>query len=141
MVITYHLLESWQKTIDLVFNAKQLMIPEMKHSHSAGTMPDEIERFIEDTFSGNDLIPSIGRPQKIGKWFESTIEKAEGIDKVVFVFTRDTQDNKERKWEQIPAKWYDNKLLAEGSHDIKAAYFLVTYAHGSNRISSPVRFY
>ena len=135
----YHV-ESWQKTVDLVPNAEQLLIFEMPHGHPKGAEPSEIGMFIKEVLADKMNVPELGLPQKIGKWFEVAVETDHEIKEANFVFTKDTGENKERKWEIIPATFREGAITAEGAHDIKAAYFQVTYSSDGQRISSPVIF-
>lgn len=132
----YHV-ESWQKTVDLASNAHQLLIPEMGHNHELGAEPVEIEAFIENIFAKSIALPLLGTAKKIGKWYELPIENGNQVKEALFVFTRDIGDNKERKWEILPAEIKGNIVVAEATHDIKAAYFLLKNQAGE-RYSSPI---
>lgn len=129
--------ESWQKTVDLAPNAYQLLIHEMGHNHELGAEPGEIEAFIENIFTKSIALPLLGIPKKIGKWYEATIGQMGSITKAQFIYTEEIGNNKERKWITVPAQLKRNRLMAEGGHKIKMAYFLLTDAEGL-RYSSPV---
>jgi dienelactone hydrolase len=135
----FYYVESWQKTIDLMPDASQLLIFQMEHNHKDGAAPAEIETFVKGAFSGKQLNPVLKTPKKIGKWFESDIVHGNQVAEARFIFTKESKNNKERKWETAPASLLKNTVLAEGANDIKAAYFLVIDQEG-NRMSSPVYF-
>lgn len=133
----YHA-ESWQKTIDLVPNAKQLMILEMKHNHSEGVFYAEIEAFFKGTLNKYNNIPIVERPVRYGSWFEASLQHDEKINEAKFIYTEDTGKNKERKWQVKPAVVENGLLKVKTSLNTKLGYFLITYADDSLRVSSPL---
>jgi len=134
----YHV-ESWQKTIDLVRNSRQLLIHEMLHNHETGADSKEIVAFINEVFKDAKDISVMGRTKKVGKWYEAAIIPGTEIIEANFVFTSESKENKERKWQKVPATIKEGRLVAEGGHKIKAAFFLITDEEG-NQTSSPVFF-
>ncbi len=131
--------ESWQKTVNLASEAQQLLIHEMVHNHKMGAEPEEIAKFMEDAFTNKSEKPVLEKVKKIGKWFMAKYENGDDITEAQFIYTLDAINNEDRKWVTSPARIDEGIILAEGSYDIKAAYFLTIDGEGI-RSSSPVYF-
>ncbi|WP_114751863.1 alpha/beta hydrolase family protein [Pleomorphovibrio marinus] len=129
-----YFVENWQKTANMVPDARYAMIPGLKHSHLHGAEPGEIHRFIGTLLEDkNDFNSSIKLKEK-GRKVGYSISQASG--EIYLVYTGDTKRSPEREWKRIPLDTAKGKVSVPGDANLWYIYWVDSLG---NRRSSEVK--
>ncbi|MEM7013801.1 MAG: prolyl oligopeptidase family serine peptidase [Verrucomicrobiota bacterium] len=112
----HYVLDSYAKSYGLVRGPKTFRIePRMGHSHPAGWEPKEIQIYVDSFLKNGTPLPTVGEIKtsdtgEVSLSFESKTK----IVSAELHYTTETGLRADRKWEMIPAKISEGKVLAEG---------------------------
>lgn len=111
----HYVLDSYAKSYDLVQGPRQFRIaPRMPHSHGAGWAPIEIGLYVDSILKEGTPLPLVGSLSLEGGVVTAPFTSQTEIEKAEIHFTREEGLRTERKWESLPARIEDGRVIAEG---------------------------
>lgn len=102
--------EAWNKSAGLVQDSRQLLIPEMKHSHKDGAEPEEIAAFFDMYLLGQQKFPLLDKIHLDGDTLKAAYEEGEFLKEAFLIYSDEDKLNPERKWSSIAANIYPNEI-------------------------------
>lgn len=125
----YYWLECFAQTYELANCPVNTRITVgMKHDHSAGSAPKEIERFVARHLTGTEPLPEIVNPHCINGVFSAEINATIGLQSAEIHYTNDNLPSPQRQWHSEEARIEENFLFAEVPSEAVICYATVTDA-------------
>lgn len=93
-------MDQWEKTTELVQNARRSIRLEMKHGHGPGWVSPEIYEFIDFCLGKTDRnnIPEFSQMEIKGNQIECKIENVFSTDRISLLYSTDIEINSDAKW-------------------------------------------
>lgn len=105
----------FHKTTKLIPEKNRYMriTPNMGHDHPLGWRPKEIAAFFNSIFKGGIPLAKVTRVEKKDSLIEFGYESILSLKRADFYYSSDTINiNAEREWQSIPAKIFEDKIVA-----------------------------
>jgi hypothetical protein len=137
----HYVLDSYQKSFDLVPGAKQMRIEvNMHHSHPDGWKPKEIGLFIDSYCNGGRPLPIPGKPIVEGGNVRLTCTGGDTLRSAALHYTTDGGLRSKRAWKEIPAVIANGNITAPSPPADANTWFISVTDNRDAMVTTDVQF-